>query len=328
MTNLLGWSLIPQTVVRRERWSGRYKTRSVPLVQLGQNVQPDQPAIRFERLKTHVEVEATLPIPHLSLPGVAPGTGSAHEFLPAGLRGLVVDVTRRGGVIIESHAAVLQGAIGAGEQVAGILTMWRATAATGEPQAIPAGALLVVPGPLNLTMLHQAMASGVVGVIASSISSRDLEGFLRTDLIELIGSIDVEIAQVHLPPLTILCTEGLGIMAMPTRTLDLLSRNQGSIALLSGATSVWRGIFPELIISLPENSLQHNWQAVQPDPTILLGAQVRICSGEYEGASGTVTYLFAHQQAFLSGVHARAVHLQLEDGSTVTVPITSVERMS
>ncbi len=328
MTYLLGWSVIPQIIVRRERWSGRYNTRNIPLVQPGQNVQPDQPVIRIERLKTPPELATTLP--HLSLPGVAStsGTGNTYEFLPASLRGLVIDITRRGGVIIESHAAVLQGVIGAGKQVAGILTMWQASGVTGEQQAIPPGALLVVPGPLNLAMLHQAMASGVVGVIASSISSRDLEGFLRTDLITLIGSIDVEMAQLHLPPLTVLFTEGLGIMAMPAHTLDLLSRYQGSIALLSGATSVRQGIFPDLVISLPSSEVQQGWQPVQPDPTITLGAQVRICSGEYAGAIGTVTYLFAHQQTFLSGVHDRAVHLLLENGSTVTVPLTLVERIS
>lgn len=328
MTYLLGWSVIPQIIVRRERWSGRYNTRNIPLVQPGQNVQPDQPVIRIERLKTPPELATTLP--HLSLPGVAntSGIGNTYEFLPASLRGLVIDITRRGGVIIESQAAVLQGVIGAGKQVAGILTMWQASGVTCEQQAIPPGALLVVPGPLNLAMLHQAMASGVVGVIASSISSRDLEGFLRTDLITLIGSIDVEMAQLHLPPLTVLFTEGLGIMAMPARTLDLLSRYQGSIALLSGATSVRQGIFPDLVISLPSSEVQQGWQPVLPDPTITLGAQVRICSGEYAGASGTITYLFAHQQTFLSGVHERAVHLLLENGSTVTVPLTLVERIS
>ncbi|HTD20528.1 MAG TPA: hypothetical protein VK667_13475, partial [Ktedonobacteraceae bacterium] len=210
MTYQLGWSVIPQILVRRERWPGGYKTKGIPLVHPGQDVLPDQPVLRLER---HEPVEAieTVPIPRLSLPGVIdsltyPGNSLKNgdapaskqypgEMLPAGLRGRVVDVTRRGGVIIESSVAVLQGAIGAGNQVAGVLTMWQAPDAGRGPQAIPPGALLVIPGPLNFAMLRQAMMSGVVGVIASSISSRDFEGFLRTDLIELIDSVDVELAQ-------------------------------------------------------------------------------------------------------------------------------------
>ena len=339
MAYLLGWSVIPQIIVRRERWSGRYRIRSIPLVQPGQNVQPDQAVIRIERLKA---IEELMTIPHLSLPGVVDPSANIqrsmsasnaqeniqHEVLPAGLRGRVVAVTQRGGVIIESHAAVLQGSIGAGNQVAGILTMWQPTDATGQAQVIPPGALLVVPGPLNLAMLHRAMASGIIGVIASSISSRDLEGFLRADLIDLISSVDAELAQVPLPPLTVLFTEGLGTIAMPVRTINLLSYYQGSIALLTGATSVRQGVFPELVISLPPKEVQEGWQPLQPDPAVILGSQVRVCSGEYEGAIGTVTYLFTHQQTFLSGVQARATHLLLEDGSMVTVPLMSVERIS
>ncbi len=337
MTYPLGWSVASQIVVRRERWSGGYKTRSVPLVRPGQNVEPWQAIIRIERIKAAEELAA---VPHVSLPGIvnpspntkfsteASNTQREIEILPAGLHGRVVDITSRGGVIIESHATLLQGAIGAGKQVAGALTMWQATNATDQAQAIPPGALLVVPGPLNLTMLHQALVSGIVGVIASSISSRDLEGFLRTDLIELIGSVNVEQAQAHLPPLSMLFTEGLGTIAMPVHTINLLSHYQGSIALLSGATSVHRGIFPDLVISLPSKEVQEDWQPIQPDPTVVLGSQVRVCGGEYEGAISTVTYLFAHEQVFLSGVRARAVRLLLEDGSMVTVPLTSVERIS
>ncbi|MFL5626544.1 MAG: hypothetical protein ACJ788_13225 [Ktedonobacteraceae bacterium] len=336
MTYSLGWSVIPQTVVRRERWSGSYKTRSVPLVHPGQNVEPWQAIIRIERLKAAEELTTA---PHLSLPRVdlspniksstdASNTQRDSEILPAGLRGRVVDITPRGGVIIESQAAVLQGSIGAGKQVAGILTMWQASNAEEQAQAIPAGALLVVPGPLNLAMLYQALVSGIVGVIASSISSRDLEGFLRTDLIELMGSVNVEQAQAHLPPLTILFTEGLGTIAMALHTINLLSHYQGSIALLSGATSVRQRIFPELVISLPSKEVQEDWQPIQPNPAVILGSQVRVCSGEYEGAISTVTYLFAHEQVFLSGVRARAVRLLLEDGSMVTVPLMSVERIS
>ena len=343
MTYQLGWSVIPQILVRRERWPGGYKTKGIPLVHPGQDVLPDQPVLRLEKNEP-VEAIETVPIPRLSLPGVIdtltyPDHSSrngdvslnrlhADETLPAGLRGRVVDITRRGSVIIESCAAVLQGAIGAGNQVAGVLTMWQAPDAGRSQQAIPPGALLVIPGPLNFAMLRQAMISGVVGVIASSISSRDFEGFLRTDLIELIDSVDVELAQAHLPQMTVLLTEGLGTIAMPARTMNLLSRYQGSIALLSGATSVRQGIFPELVISLPAKEVQQNWHPVRPDPILTLGAQVRVCSGDHEGAIGSIDYLYSHEQVFPSGIRARAALLRLEDGSMLTIPLTLVESIS
>ena len=343
MTYLLGWSVISQVQVRRERWPGGYKTRAVPLVSPGQEVQPAQPVMRLEHVGP---VKAPATVPHFSFPGVkdAPiGAGGqpAHsdapasdqyvgETLPAALRGRVVDITRRGGVVIESRVAVLQGAIGVGYQVAGVLTMWQApgSGGGGEKQSVPTGVLLVVRGPLNSSMLREVLASGVVGVIASSIPFRDLEGFLQTNLLELINRIDVESAQAHLPPVTILLTEGIGIFAMPVRTINFLSHYQGSIALLSGTTSIRQGIFPELVISLPLVEIQQHWHPMRPDTTLSIGAQVRVCSGDHEGAIGTINYLYSHQQVFASGILARAALLRLEDGSMLTVPLSVIERIS
>ena len=42
-----GWSVIEQTVVQRERWSGMYGVKCAPLVYPGQVVLPDQPVLRL-----------------------------------------------------------------------------------------------------------------------------------------------------------------------------------------------------------------------------------------------------------------------------------------
>ncbi len=49
MAYIPGRSVIPQLLVRRERWAGGYKTRGIPLVYPGQSVQPDQPVIRLDK---------------------------------------------------------------------------------------------------------------------------------------------------------------------------------------------------------------------------------------------------------------------------------------
>ncbi len=117
----------------------------------------------------------------------------------AGMRGRVVAITRRGGVIIETRAAIIQGTIGVGNQVAGMLTFWNSNSPFQPTAAAPSlpmtpPTILVVPGPLNFAMLRQAMNMGIAGIVASSVSSRDLEGFLGTDLIALINSMDIELA--------------------------------------------------------------------------------------------------------------------------------------
>src|SRR6266566_958856 len=354
MTYPLGWSVITQILIRRERWPGGYKTRGIALVYPGQEVQADQPVIRLGKPDV---AEAVTGFPRVVLPGsphanrsagydAAQGnvpTNSQHinEIVLAGMSGRVIDISRRGGVIIETRAAIVQGAIGMGNQVAGVLTIWNASSrfqysntppsnvlARADASRLSApGSILVVSGPLNFAMLRQAVNSGIVGIVASSISSRDLEDFLHTDLIALINSIDIELAYAHLPPITLLFTEGLGTVAMPARTINLLSQYQGSMALISGATSIRQSIYPEFILSLPLKEVQQNWRPVQPDPTLTIGSQVRICSGSYEGAIGEINHLFVYQQTFASGVRGRAARVLLEDGSTVIMPLNLLERI-
>ena len=354
MTYPLGWSTIPQMLIRRERWPGGYNTRGSALVYPGQEVLADQPVIRLEKpdstrsaRELPGSIAPTSPPAsqiagyHTAQKDIHPHAQPMIGFILAGLRGRVEEITGRGGVIIETRAAIIQGTIGAGNQVAGILTFWNSnygfqssnagpgSTSIESPPSLPIAAptILVVPGPLNFAMLRLAMNMGVAGIVASSISSRDLEGFLGTNLISLINSMDIELAYETLPSLTLLLTEGLGTVAMPPRTINLLSKYQGSMALLSGMTFVRHSIYPELIISLPVQEMQQNWRSVQPDPTLSVSSQVRICSGSYEGTIGEIVYLYIYKQTFASGVRGRAARVRLDDGSTLIMPLFLLERI-
>ncbi len=329
----LGWSLTTRIGVRRERWPGGYDAKAIPLVSVGTYVEPDQPVMH---LKKTAEANAPVMVPRLSLPSAVephlPGTASRrlsleNETIMAGLRGRVIAVTGRGGVVIEGLAAIVAGTLGAGKQVAGPLVIWQAASIAQDQERVLAGAILVVPGPLNLAMLLQALNAGSVGVVASSISSRDLERFLRIDLIDLLHCTNVDLLLAQLPPLTVMLTEGLGTVAMPTRTINLLSKYQGVIALLSGATSVSAKVYPELVIPLSRQERAGNQPSTMPDTTLRPGALVRVCSGSYEGAIGKINYVFSHQQLFPSGIRARAARLTLEDGSQLVAPLPVLERI-
>ena len=332
----LGWSLATRIGVRRERWPGGYDVRCVPLVQAGTCVEPTSLVLRLERAETPRLLPAA---PHLSLPAMP---ASADQVLPgamgsraratsvavaSGLRGRVIAVTSRGGVVIEGLAAIVAGTLGVGRQIAGPLVIWRAPSSVERQAYIPAGAILVVPGPLNLAMLRQALNSGIAGIVASSISARDLETFLHTDLIDLVHCANPELLLSSLPPLTILLTEGLGAIAMPVRTINLLNKYQGVTALLAGATSLNAKIYPELVIPLSEADLREEADSSGPNTELRPGALVRVCSGNYEGAIGRINYLFSHQQRFPSGVRARAARIQLENGSLLVVPLPVLERI-
>lgn len=329
----LGSSLISRIGIRRERWPGGYDLRSVPLVKVGMQVEPDQPVMRLERDETRVTLSQ---VPRLSLPtslgqglpGAITSPEQHHsEIIVAGLGGMVVKITGRGSIVIEGQAAIVAGALGAGRQVAGPLTLWQSHGAQEEEPYIPPGAILVMPGPLNLAMLQQAINSKIAGVVASSISSRDFESFTRTNLINLLHCRNAELLLTHLPPLTLMLTEGLGTIAMPVRTINMLDKHQGKTVLLSGTTSLSSHMYPELLISLTGKEIEENALALKPATELTPGALVRVCSGSYEGSIGEINYLFSHQQRFPSGVYERAARVQLEDGSQLVAPLPVLERI-
>jgi hypothetical protein len=308
-------SVVTHIEVQRERRFAGYKTRSLPLVYPGQEVLADQPVIRVELPQARDQAQPA-----------QPAQPSPSMIVPSGLRGTVVNTTPRGGVVIQTRVAIVTGTIGAGRQTAGILTPWQP--ASTRPAPVPAGAILVLPGPASFAMLRQAVASGVAGIVAGSIEMRDFEGFLGLDVFDLLNALDVDLVQARLPALTLLFTEGFGSRSMSSSTFQLLIRYQGSIALLSGITSTRYGLYPELLISLPETETHEaNWQPSPFDTRLRLGAHVRVIAGPEAGTTGHIDYFFTHQHRFLSGVQARAVRLRLPDGSTLVVPIINIERI-
>jgi hypothetical protein len=154
----------------------------------------------------------------------------------------------------------------------------------------------------------------------------DLEGFLHADVLQLLTTPNTEMAQEHLPPLTLMLTEGIGQRPMPEHTLTLLQQYQGSLALLSGATSTSTHASPELLIPLPVQEIR-SWHPDQPVHTLSPGAVVRICGGEYNGEIGVIEAFPVYQQRFPSGIRARAVSVFLECKKHVVVPVALAERI-
>ena len=160
---------------------------------------------------------------------------------------------------MRGRAIVVRGAVGFGNPVAGVLTFWP-PGSNGRCRHLPPGAILVVPGTISFAFLHQVLASGISGVIASSIAARDLEGFLRSDLIQLLDCDDTEMAAGASSTSYFVFNRGSGHVCMPshvlTRSVQLPSR-QSCLAFRSDLGT--SGIFPELVISLYHKQLLYNY---------------------------------------------------------------------
>lgn len=290
----LGWPVIPAANVRRMRPLSRGATA---LVGTGEQVRPDQPVA--ER----------------------PGPEGQREYVLAGLAGRVAQVTPGHGLAIEGAATIVQGLLGVGGPVTGPLHFLpRGEAVAVVP--IPRGAVVVFPGQAPLTLLQRAASMGAAGVIAGSVGARELEAFTRADMSSVLDGLVPEIASISL---TLVFTQGAGVAPMDAVIQQALAQRTGDIALVTGLTDPRRNVRPEVLLPLPLGSAT---MAVPADGTVTLGTRVRVTAGRTRGARGEVVYQFSQRQHVEPGILARAVRVQLEDGTSPVLPVSFVERIS
>jgi hypothetical protein len=266
-----------------------------PLVSIGESVRADQPLAEVAR------------------PG---GTLS----LLAGLAGTVRDIGQSF-VVVEGVATILQGMAGLGGAVVGPLYLVP-TSESPAMVAIQPGAILVYPRSLPLTLLQHAAAGGAAGIIAASASALELEAFVRTDLSALFDGLLGESLRA---PLTIVLTDGFGEHAMSPAIHALLATRAGSMALLSGMTRPREGIRPDVLLPAPPTTQP----ATLPlDTTLIVGAKVRVASGQYQGADGEIVSLFSHPQPVETGQLLPAATVRLDQGGAATVPLAQLDRLA
>ncbi len=287
-----GWPVIPAANVRRLRPLGG----ATPLVNVGEQVRPDQPLA--ER----------------------PSARGDQEPVIAGLAGRVAQILPGRGVALEGVATIIHGIFGVGGTAAGTLHFL----ARGESVAvvrIPPGAVIVFPGQIPLTLLQRAATDGAAGIVGASVGIRELEAFIRADMTAVLDGMLLDAAHMPLP---LVLTEGIGSFAMDSVVFQLLSQRAGDIVLVSTATDPRRAIRPEVLLPRPLGSPALPLPA---DDTIAVGARVRLVAGPGRGSRGEVVYQFAQRQVVAPGLVVPAVRVRLEDGASQVVPLTFVERV-
>lgn len=243
-----------------------------------------------------------------------PGPDGRRWPVPAGIAGRVTEVMPGRHVTIEGAATILQGLVGLGAPVAAPL----AQLARGESLAvvnIPAGCIIVFPQPAPLMLLQRAVTSGVYGIIAPSMSARELEAFARTDLSAVMDGQAQEPSQLGL---TIMLTEGFGAVPMSAATYAMLTQHLGVMALLTGTTDPHHNIRPEVLVSAPEGSALMSLPA---ESALVKGARVQAVAGPLRGQRGEITHLYERGQTGSDGILTDAAVVRLEHGAIEVVPL-------
>jgi hypothetical protein len=243
------------------------------------------------------------------------------QVILAGIAGRVREVTPGRDVSIEGQVMYVAGALGLGGSAVGPL----AFLPRGESiamVAIPAGAILVYPQRMPLTLLQRAISGGVAGIIAASASGLELEAISRLDLTALYDGL---IPEGDRFPIPVVLTEGLGERVMDAITQSIMTQRAGEYVLVSGLTDPRRNTRPEILLSLP---LDSPVMPLPADSALVVGARVRVAAGEYRDAHGQIVQLFTHRQRDQIGLLSECARIRMENGLMGVTPLHTLERLA
>lgn len=294
LTYPLGRPIVSTTLVRRVR---PLPPGAISQVAMGEQVRPEQPIAET--------------------PAQQPG---GRGTVLAGLAGRVVEIIPGQHITLEGVATLAHGIAGVGGAVVGpLVTLPRGESLAVVP--IPRGAIILFPLQVPMTLLQRAAAGGAIGIVAASASARELESFIRADVTAVFDGLT---AASSFPPFTVMLSEGFGNLPMQPQTYQTLSQRVNDTVLLTGTTNPRRNIRAEVLLPQP---LGTPTLPVPFDSAITPGAWVAVTSGQFRGARGEVAYLFSRPQSIERGMLFPCANVRLEDGSTVAIPLHTLDRI-
>jgi hypothetical protein len=242
--------------------------------------------------------------------------------LQAYVKGKVVEVTPGFGVTIESEGTFIQGIFGIGGETNGEILM--AAQSPDEelmPEALTEAARgkIVIGGKhAGLSTIKRAVELGVKAIVVGGIHDRDLRQLLGYD-------IGVAVTGTEQIGLTVIVTEGFGMIPMAEYTFKLLASRNGEKASVSGATQIRAGVMrPEIIVpGYPKNVTE--CKKDQGRGWIEPGDPIRIIREPHFGVIGTVKSLPPELTVIGSESHARVLEVTLDGGEVIVVPRANIE---
>ncbi|MBM3213779.1 hypothetical protein FJZ36_02540 [Candidatus Poribacteria bacterium] len=236
------------------------------------------------------------------------------------IRGRIVEVIPREGVVVETHATFVQGIFGVGGETVGELVF--ITDEPSEPIRQAAikpehgGKVLVGGGRVEYGAIARAREVGAKAIIGGGIDDADLRTLLGYDL-------GVAITGTEPIGITVAVTEGFGDISMAQRTFELLRTRVGALASVNGATQIRAGVQrPEIVIPLES----HHAERQTPASGVLeIGANVRVIREPHFGSVGVVAGLPVEPRRLETEARVRVASVRLSNGETIELPRANIE---
>ncbi len=291
-------------------------------VKKGEIIAENKPFLKWFKTSIESPIDGTVE-------SVSPVTGQVllrepPKVLPikAYVKGRIVEVVPEFGVTAESEGTFIQGIFGVGGETNGEI----AVAVSSPDEELTAedlneghrGKVVVGGKHAGLATIKRAVELGVNAIVVGGIHDRDLRQLLGYD-------IGVAVTGTEKIGLTLVVTEGFGMIPMAEYTFKLLSSRNGEHASVSGATQIRAGVMrPEIIVpGYPKNV--NECKKDQGRGWIEPGDPIRIIREPHFGVIGTVKSLPPELTVIGSESHARVLEVSLEGGEVIVVPRANIE---
>ena len=291
-------------------------------VKKGEVIAENKPFLKWFKTSVESPVDGTLE-------AVSSVTGQVllrepPKLLPikAYVQGKVVEVVPDFGVTLESEGTFIQGIFGVGGETNGEIAV--AVSSPDEdlmPEDITAahkGKIVVGGRHAGLATIKRAIELGVNALVVGGIHDRDLRQLLGYD-------IGVAVTGTEKLGVTVIITEGFGMIPMAEYTFKLILSRNGEKASVSGATQIRAGVMrPEIIVpGFPKNVTECKRE--QGRGWIEPGDPIRIIREPHFGVIGTVKSLPPELTVIGSESHARVLEVELSGGEVIVVPRANIE---
>ncbi|MBI2252630.1 MAG: hypothetical protein HYU63_07855 [Armatimonadetes bacterium] len=236
--------------------------------------------------------------------------------------GIIDEIIEKEGVVIKTYATFIQGIFGIGGETTGELVLL--VSSPDEEISLNkitpelSGKIIVCGFFITNEIIQASLKTGVKGIIAGGIDDQDLRNFLGYDLgVAITGSEEKGI--------TLIITEGFGKIKMADKTFQLLTKNQGKLTSINGATQIRAGVMrPEIIIPYIDK-IPYNIEEKKESLGMEIGSMIRIIRTPHFGELAKVISLPSELQKIQSEALVRVVEVELENKERLIIPRANVE---
>ena len=291
-------------------------------VKKGEIIAENKPFLKW--FKTEVESPVDGTVEAISLITGQVLLREPPKILPikAYVKGKVVEVTPNFGVTIEAEGTFIQGIFGVGGETNGEIAMAVSSPdedlTTEDIKENHKGKIVIGGKHASLSTIKRAVEMGVSAIVVGGIHDRDLRQLLGYD-------IGVAVTGHEQLGITVIVTEGFGMIPMADYTFKLLASRNGEKASVSGATQIRAGVMrPEIIVpGFPKNVTE--CKKDQGRGWIEPGDPIRIIREPHFGVIGTVKSLPPELTMIGSESHARVLEVTLDSGEVIVIPRANIE---